>query len=364
MERSKDFLVEKTLEKPKAVWEYEADELRADISVFTGEELFAVQNFLDKKALSSEERKTLMDAKRTWWYDKYGFDYNDEPARTETLMRKYAPPKELADARALQEKLFAACKEHDEKKILELRSAYEQQYPDTLEGVAALFDLASFLDNDKQLDLHEQKGKERTDMITEVVYYQYLLTHFIAHNGNDKEFLRAFWDACEEIAKAKDNLRSLHMMRKGILSQVAVLKIMEKIGGKPKLSHPGEDAFHKIDLWIDAKKAVQVKGIKETMQQDPEIMETDTLSFPGVEVADGQDVKHFESDMFQKFQQFQVSIEAYRSLVGKNIKGYMIVVPYSKFDPITGEPSDDIVAFAREKIHLSTKQVKRKKGWF
>lgn len=363
MERSKEFLVEKALEKLKAVWEYETEELHSDISVFVGEERIAVQSFLDKKVLSVEERKTLMDAKRKWWYDKYGFDYDDEPARAETFMRKYAPSEERAAARALQEKLFAACKEHNEERIMELRTAYEQQYPDQLEGVEALFDLASFLDFDRRLDAHEVKGKERRDMIHEVVCYQYLLTHFIAQNGNDKEFLRAFWDACEEIAKAKDNLRSLNMMRKGILSQVAVLKIMEKIGGKPKLSHPREDAFNMIDLWIDAKKAVQVKGIREAMQQDPEIMETDTLSFPGVEVTDGQDVKHFGGDMFEKFQEFQVSIEAYRSLVGKNIKGYMIVVPYSKFDSITGEPSDDIVAFVRERIHLSTKQAKRKKGW-
>ena len=123
MERSKDFLVEKPPEKPKAVWEYEGDELRADISVFSGEQLAAVQNFLDKKALSGEERKTLMDAKRAWWYDKYGFAYDDEPARAETLMRKYAPSEELAHARALQEELFAACKERDEEKIMALRKS-------------------------------------------------------------------------------------------------------------------------------------------------------------------------------------------------------------------------------------------------
>ena len=41
----------------------------------------------------------------------------------------------------------------------------------------------------------------------------------------------------------------------------------------------------------------------------------------------------------------------------------MMVIPYSKFDPVTGEPSEDIVAFAREKIHLSAKHAKKKKGW-
>lgn len=59
MERPKEFLVFHALEKSKAVWEYEIEELRSDSVVFTGEELSLVQNFLEKKALHLREKKFI-----------------------------------------------------------------------------------------------------------------------------------------------------------------------------------------------------------------------------------------------------------------------------------------------------------------
>lgn len=363
MTRSNEFLVVNKPEKAKAFWEYEMEELRSDISVFSEEEVSAVRKFIGKLVLSPEEQKTFKEAVSRWWYDKYGFDYDDKPARVEMLMKKYAPPEDIADACAIQEELFDAYKKNDGQKIEEMQRMYEERYPDQLEGLCALFGIGSFLDLDKRLDAHEEVGKERREIIGEITRYQYLLTHFIAANGNDKEFLRKFWEAAEQIAKGKDFLGAFNKRRRGILSQVAVLKVMEKIGAKPKLSHPREDAEHAIDVWIDAKKAVQVKGIQEYKQQNPEIMETEMVSFPGVEIERGEEIQHFNSALFQEFQQFQLSLDKYRLLAGKNIKGYMMVVPYSEFDAITGEPSEKIVAFAKEKIHLSAKTAKRKKGW-
>lgn len=269
-------------------------------------------------------------------------------------------PKEFIQDSFLRQDMLGAVK--NQGKLSELQRLYGEKYPDQLEGISALFDLAPFLDLDKRLDAHEEKGEERREMIDEVTRYQYLLTHLIARTS-DKEFLGSFWRMAEEIARVKENTRSLNMMRKGILSQVAVLKIMEKIGASPTLSHPRDDARHAIDLWIDSKKAVQVKGIREDKQQLPEIMETESVSFPGVEIESDDGVKHFNSEMFQKFQHFQARLDVYRELAGKRIKGYMMVIPYSAFDPVTGEPSEDIVEFVREKIHLSAKHMKKKKGW-
>ena len=207
-------------------------------------------------------------------------------------------PKEFMQDPSFKGELLGGLK--NPEKLSDIRRVYEEKYPDQLEGISALFDLASFLDLDKRLDAHEEKGKERSALIDEVTRYQYLLTHLIARTS-DKEFLGSFWQIAEDVARKKENIRSLNMMRKGILSQVAVLKIMEKIGASPTLSHPRDDARHAIDLWIDAKKAVQVKGIREDRQQLPEIMETDTLSFPGVEIESDEGVQHLNTEMFAKF---------------------------------------------------------------
>src|SRR4051812_19099704 len=110
---------------------------------------------------------------------------------------------------------------------------------------------------------------------------------------------------------------------------------------EPKLSHPRDDAFNSIDLWSDASHAVQVKS---TQEETPEIVETDEITFPGTEVRHEGGIGHFTSKLFHDAQRFRAKVDRYREIAHKpDLKGFFIVVPYSKVDFVTGEPDKELV---------------------
>jgi hypothetical protein len=233
--------------------------------------------------------------------------------------------------------------------IQEVKEKYISEFPEEIEGVTVIFEFVNFLNNGAYLKNNIERTPRRDQVFQELTEYQFLLTDFIRFNRDDKEFLNLFWIALENIAKQKEALQKLHSLRRSILSQVAVYCILEKLGKKPSIAHPAEDAFHAIDLWSDKEnQAIQIEG---TPAESPFIIETSEIGFPSV-VIDGtkKQQKYFSTETATKFQKFKLKLDAYGREIHKDLKGYLLVVPYSKFDFVTGEPSDDIVEFMRSKI--------------
>ena len=158
--------------------------------------------------------------------EKYGFPYNQKQARNEVLMRKYAPPEEKIKAWKLQNDFLQAMADKDQQRISELKEVYYREYPDQLEGVSVLFEMLPFL------GLSVRVGKENKTFGTEkdnfeyLTQYQFLLTDFIIYNSKDKLFMKNFWDLWAKIAKDADMLREFNILKRGILSQVSVFKIL------------------------------------------------------------------------------------------------------------------------------------------
>lgn len=353
IEKTKEFVVE----PPKSPREYERAELQSDISVFSEDARPLVEKHLRGEKLQEEEGERFSDARNRWWYTKYGFSYRNKVIRTEVLRRKYVSS-EVVEANLLQEELFYALEEQDQEKIAELKKVYEEKYPEQLEGVVALFELTPFLETSKELEKRSGKThEERMEMFENETRYLFLLTHFIASNSHNKEFLNVFWRtargvarrAGEKTAKKEKNLKRLRGLRRGVLSQVATLKTLEALGAKPKLSNPKEDAFYAIDLWTDEKSAVQIKsGGKELL-----ITETDKVGFPGVEIEKGDEIHHFDSRYFSReLRKFRAKLSRYQSIIKKKIKGYLIFVPYTQFDPVTGQPNKELIDSMRKKLTL------------
>ena len=71
------------------------------------------------------------------------------------------------------------------------------------------------------------------------------------------------------------------------------------------------------------------------------------LVFPGVEVNDEGELKHLNSYMQSQAQKFRAKLDRYNRYTKKDVKGYFIVIPHSKFDHITGEPDKDFVEKVR-----------------
>ena len=346
MERERPFIVPEVPIETKSPRKYERDELAHDISAFPVEVQPMARKHLRGDNLNEAEQRSFDAARADWWQEKYGFSYDDKALRAETLRRKYAPAVELVAVKKLQDELFAAFQSGDAARTADVRKRYEESYPEQLVGVAALFQLEPFLKVRARLDAGEVPHAERMRLIESSTQDQFLFTHFLASNSDDKEFLRLFWSAAERLATAAGQLNDLNRLRRGVLSQVAVFKVLEALGAQPKLSHPKEDAFHATDLWTGQGEAVQVKGHREGVG----VFATDEVSPVGVQVTDADGVRHYDSYLNNEMQKFRLKIGKYGEKIRRPIKGFLVQVPYSEFDPVTGMPTEKVIQFFKKNI--------------
>ncbi len=272
-------------------------------------------------------------------------------------MRKYAQPEEVRSAHDLQERMFAALggSTADPALVDNLKAEYLERYPDQLEGIELLFQIPPFLalsrklsDPHRRQETDEQIRAEYQDL-TET---QFLLTHFILGNNPDKQFLSLFWSTLEKMAAQSGYSRELNRIRKGIVTQVATVRVLQEVGMKPTLSHPGVDAFDSIDLWSDASHAVQVKS---TGAATAEIVETDEIAFPGARIIRNDKTQIFNSNHFYEMQKFRAKVREYGAKTNDpSLKGFFVVIPYSKVDFATGEPDRELVSMFAQKMGVNT----------
>lgn len=253
-----------------------------------------------------------------------------------------------------QKEFLKAVDANDESRLAKLKRQYSGEYPDQLESVEVIFGLNDFLRKEKKLDEEKERRdyKSEKSRFKDLTEYQFLFTHYLIENSHDREFLNQLWKMAEAVGRRAGAEKQFSGLRRGLLSQVAVYKILEAIGEKPQLSHPDEDAFHAVDLWAHNDTAVQIKASRAV--EEPEVLESEHLAFPAVEAKSEREARYYNAKYFQDSVRFRAKIRNYGREIGKEIKGYMLIVPYSKIDSVTGEPSLELTEFFKEK--LSSKQ--------
>ncbi len=350
-ESSGDFLRGGEAPKLKPAIEYEKAEMQADMSAFSPAEQAAVKKFLNEESLEPPEAAILKTARERWFDEKYGVPYHNKAASREVIMRKYAPPEELTAAHELQARLFAEFANGTAESVARVKAEYLEKYPDQAEGVEILFGVQEMLELGRKLHDPERKIKDKAERMRafqDLTEMNFMLTHFVAENRNDKVFLNLFWSALEKIASANGYSADINMLRKGTITQVATMRVFQELGMSPKMSHPRDDAFNKIDLWSDEAHAVQIKS---TGAEEPEVVETDEIAFPGTEVMRDGRVEHYNSKRFLDMQDFRAKVNEYGKLTNQpNLKGYFIAIPYSKVDFTTGEPDKGLIRTIGQKL--------------
>lgn len=353
MER-KELFFSSEKEQTKSPRQYLSEELESDLETFSGEERELAGTYLKGEALTPEQQGERSFIIGKWWQEKYGFPFHLKAAREETLRRKYAPPEAERETRELQNDFFAAIEANDEQKTGELKKKYFEKYPDQLEGVEILFGVGDFLKKQKNLDKETGRSRIDPERFKDLTEYQFLITHYIVQNQNDKEFLAKFWNVAEAVGKRTGTSEQLNILRLGLLGQAAVYKILKSLGENPQLSHPREDAFSAIDLWAGSEKsAVQVKLGKEVTE--PAVLKSDAVAFPAIQAKTKEKSRYYSSKYFQDSARFAMKIKKYGEMTGKNIEGYTLIVPRHKIDFITGEPAPELVEFFREKLGAKKK---------
>jgi len=345
-------------EMPTSGAKYLEREMAEDVLLFSE----ALRPLVVKRSrgigLTPKENAAVDGAITGWWQNKYGFPFDLRAPREEVLRRKYFPQGEQK-AFMLQQELLRALKSGRQDAVTELKRRYQAEFPEQIEGVEVLFGIIDFLKKQKAFDAGKSRGErmpepERINTFRDFTEYQFLFTHFIINAADDRSFLEDFWSVAEAMAKDVDCLKEMQRLRRALVSQASVYHILREVGEKPNLSHPREDAFNAIDLWANHKTAIQIKGWNE---EEPALFESDHLVFPAVQTGQPSKQSLFTSleYMRDKNYQFIGKVKQYGRVIKQNLTGYMMVVPYSKIDFVTGEPAQELVAFFKDKIKQEKK---------
>lgn len=174
----------------------------------------------------------------------------------------------------------------------------------------------------------------------DVTEFQFLITHYVISQAEDPQALKEMWHTLKDVSRSKSEEQNFSLFQRGVVTQVAIHRIFKELGFSPKISHPDEDAFKKIDMWSDEKHAVQVKG---SAHEAFGIYETDKIGPAPVEIpGEGNTRKLFDGQL----RSFRTRLKSF----GNDVKGYFIVIPSDKLDFATGEPSRELVELVKQKI--------------
>ena len=221
------------------------------------------------------------------------------------------------------------------------QAAPSEASPESTERMAVIASFPSFLDTSKKLKMEEIEDEDEIlAAYRDVTEFQFLITHYVVSQAQDAPGLKEMWRQLREAAALKNEGQNFSMFQRGVVTQVATHRIFKELGFNPKISHPDEDAFKKIDMWSDDKHAVQIKG---SAHENFGIYETDEVGPAPVEISeDGKTRKLFDSQI----RSFRTKLKSF----GNDVKGYFIVIPSDKLDFATGEPSRELVELVKQKI--------------
>lgn len=207
--------------------------------------------------------------------------------------------------------------------------------------VTAQRELRDFVSEDSPEDSHRKQ-----DLLRRTTTYHTRLMELVLAHSNDREALATLWLALSHEARKSGDRYLATSIRRGILSQVATYRAFERLGRAPALATPDDDAFRAVDLWEDARTAVQVKWSGEN---EPQLLDTGALPVPAVAIDGANGDRYVASKVFHDAVRFRRKLE-YFARKGKPVRGHLLVIPDSMIDAVTGEPTDAIIEFVRSRL--------------
>lgn len=196
--------------------------------------------------------------------------------------------------------------------------------------------------------LKRDDRSDRRQTLEEATQFSFLIANFINKNSEDRKFLEKFWANCEKIATYHINPDAFNQMRRSILSQVAAIKIMRALGQEARLSSPREDAFEATDFWVGTSRG-QVKVVGP--RNKPVVIVADISNFPDIKIEKGDRPDRINGINLFEFKNFLTTLgNIRRDNRDEGGSCLFLVLPDSEFDFITGEPTEEIVTFFKDKL--------------
>lgn len=229
-----------------------------------------------------------------------------------------------------------------------IREEYAKNNPEDPEGVELMSKIVDFFNNEKRFQ-KEREMPKKMDLLKKMTEFTAAWTQYVHEHSSDRKHLEMYWRQLEYVARAEDSERTYAMSRSGVRTQVATMKIFEALGLNPHLSQPHEDAYQKIDMWVEDQTAVQIKT--ESGGNDVEIVETDTATPLHIEVSAHGESARVSALGEEEISKFRIKLNSYANAIGKeSLRGIFIVIPKRQIDPITGEPSVQLVKSVERKL--------------
>jgi hypothetical protein len=179
----------------------------------------------------------------------------------------------------------------------------------------------------------------------------FLQSAYILANREDDDYLKGLFDLTDQIAWRLGEVKNWRAIRKGMLGEVALFRLLEKEGFSPKMPYPREDANLHIDMWAEDKETgtkliVQVKHT--AFAKKPQFLQSkEELDAWLRENAERVKTEGYEGDetrfaeLSEKLKSDFEEMEKYCLDIPDEVKPIVIIFPEGSLDPHTGELKEE-----------------------
>lgn len=179
----------------------------------------------------------------------------------------------------------------------------------------------------------------------------FLQSAYILANRDDEDYLKGLLDLTDQIAWRLGETKTWRAIRKGMLGEVALFRLLEKEGLSPKLPHPKEDANLHIDMWAEDKKTGMrlIAQVKHTaFAQKSQFFQTEeelgawmeeTAKRLKAEGNEGGEARF--SELSEKLKTDFGEMQNYCLDIPDDVRPIVIIFPEGSLDPYTGELKEE-----------------------
>ncbi len=235
----------------------------------------------------------------------------------------------------------------------DLKQKFAEKYPQKEKELKIIFGLKeNFGLNKKIAAQKERDAKSETRDFSQLAKWQGEISEFLIANRDNEEYLKYFWKIYEGMAEAADSKKEANGIKSGLLGQTEVWHLLKEAGLNPKLATPEEDAFRQTDIWLELpnqKIAVQIKKEKAAPDQ-PLIKSTEEITYPAILTKVEGTEYYFSTRDIEQMLRFKRNCRKLSEEKHSDVRGLYIILPRGETNPITGAPSEKMIAAFKKAI--------------
>lgn len=225
------------------------------------------------------------------------------------------------------------------ERLKQKKEEFINEHPERSQEIEIFFDFPEYCQINQEIKEKKRwSEEERLKKFENLTERNFLVTNYLLHNYQNKEGLVEFWKKLRSLSKdLRGGEHTWALSKSGITAQACTYHVLEKLGFKPELSIPYDDAFKKEDLtcYLPEKTVIQTKTKKEW--EDLKIEKIKHISYPTV----SSDNARISSHELEYLPHFQGSLDELKKQLGKEVVSLKLKIPRNFYDHDTGIPTEE-----------------------